>query len=81
MKGQRILPDEGISPAEALNLYTTGAAYSCFKEGSRGSISPGKFADLVVLNENPMEVSPEDIKNLEVEMTIINGEIVWRKNL
>jgi predicted amidohydrolase YtcJ len=81
MNGQRVLPDEGIAPTEAVSLYTLGAAYSSFKEGCRGSISQGKLADLVILNENPMEVSPEDLKKLEVEMTIINGEIVWRKNL
>ena len=81
MKSQIISPNERISPIEALGLYTTKAAYSCFDEDGRGSISPGKLADLVVLNKNPMEVSPEEIINLEVEMTIINGEIVWRKNL
>jgi predicted amidohydrolase YtcJ len=42
---------------------------------------PGKLVDLVLLSGDPIEVAPEDMKDLEVEMTIVDGEIIWRKGL
>jgi predicted amidohydrolase YtcJ len=62
-------------------MYTTGAAYASFEEANKGSIAPGKLADLVLLTGDPTEVDTKDIMDLEVEMTIIDGEIVWRKGL
>ena len=58
-----------------------GGAYACFEETTKGSIAPGKFADLVLLSGDSIKVAPEDMKDLEVEMTIVDGEIVWRKGL
>ena len=55
------------------------AAYASFEETVRGSITPGKFADLVVLSDDPTKVPTEEVKNLQVEMTIIDGDIVWGK--
>jgi predicted amidohydrolase YtcJ len=78
---QSLLPRERISTLEALWMYTEGGAYACFEETTKGSIVPGKLADLVLLSGNPFEVAQEDMKDLEVEMTIVNGEIVWRKGL
>jgi predicted amidohydrolase YtcJ len=46
----------------------------------KGSISPGKLADLVVLNGDPTKVPMDEIKDIKVEMTILNGEIVWGKS-
>ena len=79
--GQSLLPEEHISPLQALWLYTEGAAYACFEEAIKGSIAPGKLADLVVLSGDPTEVATETINDLEVEMTIVGGEIVWRRCL
>jgi len=78
--GQCLLPREHISSLEALWMYTMGGAYACFEETTKGSLVPGKLADLVMLSGNPIEAAPEDMKDLEVEMTIIDGEIVWRKS-
>jgi len=50
-----------------------------FEEKTKGSIAPGKLADLVVLNEDPTQVAPKELRNLQVEMTILDGEIVWKK--
>ncbi len=77
--GARILPEEGISPREAIKMYTEYGALATFDEKVKGTISPGKFADLVVLSEDPTELPPEELKEIKVEMTIINGEIVWNK--
>ncbi len=78
--GEVLTPEEKISPSEAARMATIEAARSSFEEKVKGSISPGKLADLVVLNEDPTEVPPEEIKDIEVEMTILNGQIVWKKN-
>jgi len=77
--GETILPEESISPLEALRMYTEGAAYASFEEGTKGNIIPGKLADLVILSGDPTEVPVEKMKDLEVEMTIIGGEVVYRK--
>ncbi|MQY63052.1 MAG: amidohydrolase family protein, partial [Calditrichaeota bacterium] len=51
------------------------------EEAEKGSIAPGRLADLIVLSGDPAEVPPEEIRDLAVVMTIIGGEIVWRKGL
>jgi predicted amidohydrolase YtcJ len=75
--GQVLLPEEGVSPSQALAMYTINAAYASFEEGIKGSITPGKLADLVVLSDDPTRVPSEQIKDIKVAMTIIGGEVVW----
>jgi len=75
--GQRLLPEECISASQALALYTTNAAYSSFEEDIKGSITRGKLADMVVLSGDPIKSPPEEVKDIKVEMTIIDGEVVW----
>ena len=75
--GQQLLPEECISASQALAMYTINAAYASFEEGIKGSITPGKLADLVLLSDDPTRVPPEQIKEVKVEMTIIGGEVVW----
>ena len=79
--GQLLLPQEAISASQALALYTTNAAYASFEEGIKGSISPGKLADIIVLSSDPINSSPEQIKAIRVEMTIIGGKVVWEAAL
>jgi predicted amidohydrolase YtcJ len=73
------LPEERIGHLDALRLFTQSAAFAICEEKNRGSITPGKFADLVLLNGDPTKLPPDEIKNLEVEMTVLDGEIVWCK--
>jgi predicted amidohydrolase YtcJ len=75
--GQVLLPDERISVKQALALYTTNAAYASFEEDIKGSITPGKLADIVVLSADPTRIPPERIRDIKVEMTIIGGDVVW----
>ena len=77
--GQTLLPHESISPPEALRAYTVDAAYAGFEENSKGSISRGKLADLVVLSDDPRAVHPEQIKDIKVLTTILDGKVVWQK--
>ncbi|HVP81074.1 MAG TPA: amidohydrolase [Thermodesulfobacteriota bacterium] len=77
--GEAVLSEERITPEEALRMYGENAAKATFDESTKGSISPGKLADLVVLNEDPTKVSINEIKDIKVTMTIVDGEIVWEK--
>jgi hypothetical protein len=76
-----VLPDEGIDRREALRMYTETAAAANFEERVRGSITVGKAADLVVLNDDPTRVNADEIKKIKVEMTLIAGEIAWHRKI
>lgn len=75
--GQDFQPGEAVSPLRALAMYTVNAAYASFEEDIKGSITPGKLADIMVLSDDPIRVPPEKIKDIKVEMTLIGGEVVW----
>ncbi len=75
--GQQLLPEECISANQALAMYTINAAYASFEESIKGSITPGKLADVVLLSDDPTNAPPEQIKDIKVEMTIIGGKVVW----
>lgn len=71
-------PAQRVSVGEALRAYTYGSAYAGFAEQKRGTISPGKQADLVVLEESPWE-RPDSIKDIDVDLTMVDGEIVYQR--
>jgi len=75
--GADLLPHEAISVEQALAAYTTSSAYASFEEGIKGSITPGKLADMVLLSDDPTTCPPEGIKDIRVGMTISGGEVVW----
>jgi len=77
--GRQVAPSQAVSALEALRLYTADAAYSCFLEGKLGSLSKGKLADLAVLNGDPLRVGPAKLKDLSVEMTLMDGKLVYSK--
>jgi predicted amidohydrolase YtcJ len=60
-------------------MVTDYAARTTFDERAKGSITPGKLADLVVLSADPTRVPVDEIKEIDVEMTLIGGEVVWEK--
>jgi len=66
---------EAVTAEEALRAYTYGSAYASKQEHVKGSIEPGKLADLTVLSEDPTAVSPHRIAGLEVLATIIDGQV------
>jgi hypothetical protein len=77
--GHELGPEQSIGVEEALKAYTLGGAYATFEEDIKGSIEPGKLADLTVISKDPTSVDAERIKDLSVEMTIIGGSIVYTK--
>jgi predicted amidohydrolase YtcJ len=73
--GERIGPHQRISRAEALRAATINGAYLTFEEEKKGSIEPGKWADLVVLENDLLTFPEERIKDLAIRLTIVGGQV------
>jgi predicted amidohydrolase YtcJ len=58
-------------------MYTINAAYTCFQETVKGSIEPGKMADLVILSDDPTRIPKDQIKNVRVLTMIVSGKIAY----
>ena len=74
---RKAFPEESITAHEALEIYTKNAAYSSCEEDLKGSVEEGKLADLTVLSDNPLALPPDQIAGINVEMTIVDGKIVY----
>jgi predicted amidohydrolase YtcJ len=72
-------PDQKITRQEALKAQTINNAYTTFEEKTKGSIEPGKFADLVVLDEDIMTTPEKSIESMKVLMTMVGGKIVYQR--
>lgn len=75
------IPEEKVSVEQAVCCTTINNAYASFEEGLKGSITPGKLADMVVLDRDIFSISPEGIRDAAVQMTIVNGQIVHRDGI
>jgi predicted amidohydrolase YtcJ len=75
--GEPLGERQGITPAEALWAYTQAGAILSGDEQNRGSITPGKWADLAVLSGDPLTTSPERLLDIQVEQTYLGGRLVW----
>ena len=75
--GEPIAADQAITVTEALRAYTVGGAIASGDESNRGTIEPGKWADLAVLSANPLEVEAEALPEITVHMTLVGGRIVF----
>jgi predicted amidohydrolase YtcJ len=71
------IPEEKITLPEAVEAYTMGSAFAEFQEKDKGSITPGKLADIVILSDNIFDLKPEAIRNVKVETTIVGGKLVY----
>lgn len=74
--GVELLAEERIELDAALRMFTVDAAWACGWD-DRGSLDPGKLADLVVLGRDPWETPLEELRDIPIDMTVIGGEIVW----
>ena len=77
--GQSFDNRESVSVLDAIRIYTLNGAYAGCDENDRGSLEPGKLADIVVLSDNILEVPKEMIKDLKVDMTIIEGKVAYKQ--
>ncbi|MDQ3134493.1 MAG: amidohydrolase [Acidobacteriota bacterium] len=74
------VPEQKITVEEAVRAYTVGSAYAEFAESYKGTITPGKLADIVILNQDIFRVEPNEIEKTKVRMTIMDGKIVYQAN-
>ncbi|MGG0288282.1 amidohydrolase [Peribacillus butanolivorans] len=77
--GQDVGGNQRIGVLEAIKLFTWNGAYASFEENIKGSIEIGKLADLVVLNGAILDVPTDQIKDMQVDYTIIGGKVVFQK--
>ena len=81
LKGYALGKEQAINPKEALALYTINNARIMGVERDRGSIEPGKLADLAVLSQDTLSVAPDAIRDTKALMTIVGGKIVYRNGI
>ena len=74
-------PEQKISVHEALKAYTINNAFAAFESDIRGSLKAGKLADITVCDLNLMEIDPEEILNMNIDMTIVDGDIVYARGM
>jgi predicted amidohydrolase YtcJ len=75
--GMLLNRSEALTAGDVLKLYTTNAAYASHEERIKGSLTPGKLADFVLLSGDPTKVATAAIPDIKVQMTVIGGRVVW----
>ena len=78
MSGRVFGADEAITIEEAIQGYTIKGAYLGFEEDIKGSLEPGKLADMIVLSKDILTVDPEEIMGIEIEQTYVGGNLVFQ---
>ena len=77
--GTQIVPEEAITREEALRCYTINNAYASFEEALKGTIEPGKLADMAVLEKDLLTCPVDEIKDMKVKMTVVGGKVVYQE--
>ena len=72
-------PKIGFKMQEALIGYTRNGAYITFEEDLKGTLEPGKLADMIVLSDDLLTIDPERILDVQVETTILGGKVVYER--
>ncbi|MFC1476901.1 amidohydrolase [candidate division KSB1 bacterium] len=72
-------PEQKVTVEQAIEAYTMAPAFASFQEDTKGSITPGKLADMVVLSKDILTIPPAEIETAEIVMTILNGNVVYAK--
>ncbi len=76
--GRQFFPEQCMTREEALRSYTVAPAWAAFEEDLKGSLTPGKLADIVVLSNDLLTCSEEEILSTRVEYTIVDGKIAYK---
>jgi len=71
--------EERITREEALRMWTWNAAYNTFEEDIKGSIEPGKLADLTIISKDYLTCPEDEIKDIDALQTILGGKVVYRR--
>ena len=77
--GDPVVPEEALTPLEALRMYTINSAYAMNRENEVGSLEKGKRADMAVLSQDPTAVDPGFIQEVLVEQTYVDGQLVYER--
>ena len=72
-------PEQRVDAETALRAHTLGAAYAAGEERRKGSLAPGKLADLTILSADPLAVPADELPALHVEATVVGGHVVHRR--
>lgn len=80
MSGKVYGPEEAVSIQEALRMYTANGPYLTFEEKTKGTIEPGKLADMIVLDADPLTIPPERLLDVKVDLTMIGGKVVYDRS-
>ena len=75
--GEKFHPEQAMTRMEALESYTINNAIAAFEEDIKGSLTPGKLADIVVLSQDILTIAEEDIPATKVTYTIVGGEVKY----
>ena len=78
LSGRPVGPDQALTVGEAMLAHTIDAAYAIRAEDRIGSLEPGKLADVVVLGGDLEGCPPEEISGLDVDITVLGGQVVSR---
>jgi hypothetical protein len=79
-RGREWGPNQKVSVDEALKIATVNGAYASYEEKTKGSITPGKLADFVILGKDPHDVDPTTIKDIRIVRTVVGGKTVYPKS-
>jgi predicted amidohydrolase YtcJ len=71
------IPEQKITVEEAVRAYTVGSAYAEFADQVKGTLTPGKLADVVILTKDIFKIDPKEIQDVKVVMTIVDGRVVY----
>lgn len=72
-------PEECVGVVKAIDNYTIGSAYAEFQENVKGRIKPGYYADLIIIDRDIFTIPADEIKDIKVELTMVDGRVVYRK--
>ena len=74
------MPSQRLTIDEAVRLFTINAAYQSFEENIKGTLEIGKYADMTGLEKNIYDIPEDEIKDVKISFTMVNGEIVYKKD-
>jgi predicted amidohydrolase YtcJ len=77
--GDKVGPEQGVSIDEALEMYTLNGARGSFEEQIKGSLTPGKLADAIIIDVDPRDIAAENLDSVKVDLTMVGGQVVYER--